>query len=83
MAPERLGRRFVGKELLTRRVGAGLSRPAFAARCADLGESVTPQHVARLEDDLFQPREALLLAMAKVLGCEIDDLLAQDSAVAS
>lgn len=83
MAPERLGGRLDGKELLTRRVAAGLSRPAFAARCADLGESVSPQHVARLEEGLFQPREALLKAMATVLGCVFSDLLVQDSAVAS
>lgn len=81
MATERLGRHFVGAALLDRRVRAGLSRPAFSARCADEGESVTPQHVARLEEGPHQPREALLVVMADVLGCDIDDLLVQDSAV--
>lgn len=83
MAQERLGRRFVGEELLTRRVRAGLSRPAFATQCASRGESVTPQHVARLEEGPHQPREALLVVMAEVLGCDIDDLLVSESAVSA
>lgn len=83
MGQARLGRHFVGAALLDRRVRAGLSRPAFASRCADEGESVTPQHVARLEEGPHQPREALLVVMAEVLGCDIDDLMASESAVAS
>lgn len=66
---------FSGKKLRDLRERAGLTRPGLAKRCADLGCSVTPQHIARLERDEHRPGPPLLVAFAQAIGRDVDDLL--------
>jgi transcriptional regulator with XRE-family HTH domain len=71
----RLTGRFDGPALHRIRVDAGLSRPALAAKCAQAGHTVTPQHIARLEGGNHDPREATLKALATALHVDVHDLL--------
>lgn len=73
---------FSGKKLRRCRERAGFTRPGLAERCRELGESISPQHIARLERDEHLPKPSTLRGLATGLGLTIDDLLDEDSVLA-
>lgn len=83
MPPDNLSLPFSGSKLRDYRERAGLTRPGLSKRCAGLGCPVTPQHIARLERDEHRPNPPLLVAFAKALGRQLDDLLDNESAGAA
>lgn len=56
-----------------RRVAAGLSKSALAARAG-----ISPNTVTNLERAVFNTRPGTLAAIANALGCEIEDLMPPD-----
>lgn len=76
---ERLSLPFSGSKLRETRERAGLTRPVLAKKCEEAGCRVSPQHVGRLEDGPWRPRPPLLVALAKALKVQVDDLLDEAS----
>lgn len=74
---------FSGDRLTRARLAAGLLQREVAERCTERGEKVDQSQISQWEAGRSAPLPPKLPVLAKVLGCEIDDLLAQDSAVAS
>lgn len=58
----------------------GLSITALAARCTEQGHSVTLGAIGKVEGGINGPSPALVAALAKALGVEVQDLLDEDAA---
>lgn len=68
MPPDPLALPFSGAVLREIREEAGLTRPALAQKCEQLGSGVTPQHIGRIEKGRHIPQAPTLKALAEALG---------------
>jgi transcriptional regulator with XRE-family HTH domain len=80
MARTTLALPFSGSALRLRRERAGLTQQALADKCAEIGHSTSRGNVAKLETTNNRPSPPLLVALTQALGCEVDDLLDEQSA---
>jgi transcriptional regulator with XRE-family HTH domain len=61
----------------------GMTRPALAKRCEEIGHKVSTEHLRRIETGMSIPSAPLLKAIADAMGVEVDDLLDQTKAGAA
>lgn len=79
MAGRVVALQFSGEKLQEVRERAGYSRPGLAAKCADMGNSITAQHIGRLEKDECVPQPPTLKALRLALDVDVEALLAGDA----
>lgn len=68
-------RNIIGPQLRRLRSKAGLSQPAFAARCQRIGWDVERDTIAKIEGQSRWVSDAELVLLAKCLHVTIDELL--------
>lgn len=74
--------RIDGPALRTRREHGGMSLQDLADACKEAGQTADSSQLSRIERELTQPRPRLLLALAKVFGVEVSDLVKKTKAAA-
>lgn len=66
---------FSGDKTRRKRETLGLTRPALALRCKEIGHTVSTEHLRRVEAGISVPTAPLLKAIADALNVTVDDLL--------
>ena len=69
----------VGPEVRRLRIKAGLSQPAFAAKCQRAGWDISRDIVARIEGGSRCVEDRELVMLAKSLGCALAQLFPKDT----
>jgi hypothetical protein len=69
----------VGPEVRRLRIQAGLSQPAFAAKCQRAGWDISRDIVARIEGGSRCVEDRELVMLAKSLGCALAELFPKDT----
>ncbi len=69
----------VGPEVRRLRIQAGMSQPAFAAKCQRAGWDISRDIVARIEGGSRCVEDRELLMLAKSLGCALPELFPKDA----
>jgi transcriptional regulator with XRE-family HTH domain len=69
----------VGPEVRRLRIQAGLSQPAFAAKCQRAGWDISRDIVARIEGGSRCVEDRELLKLAKLLDCSIPQLFPESA----
>jgi transcriptional regulator with XRE-family HTH domain len=66
---------LAGERVRKLRALAGISQDAFAAKCQAAGWDISRGTFAKIEAGLRRVNDAEVVVLAKVLGCEVTDLL--------
>ena len=69
----------VGPEVRRLRIQAGLSQPAFAAKCQRAGWDISRDIVARIEGGSRCVEDRELVMLATTLGCALAELFPKDT----
>jgi len=69
----------VGPEVRRLRIKAGMSQPAFAAKCQRAGWDISRDIVARIEGGSRCVEDRELLMLAKSLGCALTELFPKNT----
>ena len=70
---------LVGPAVRALRVNAGLSQEAFAGKLQLAGWDISCGGLAKIETRLRRVNDAELCVLARVIGCEIKDLIPKDA----
>ncbi len=70
---------IIGPAVRRLRIRAGLSQPAFAAKCQIAGWDISRDIVARIEGGVRCVDDRELLKLAEVLGCSMQSLFPKKS----
>jgi transcriptional regulator with XRE-family HTH domain len=69
----------VGPEVRRLRIQAGMSQPAFAAKCQRAGWDISRDIVARIEGGSRRVEDRELLKLARALNCSVPQLFPESA----